>query len=104
MGQLDLGWCPAIGKGPFDRLELVDVWDAGEAEAGDLVVWRAVVGEARDPAGDRSQEPGALTSSPVRGLAVRGDEVDLGALDALGGRSVAEQGLAVGWHGAALLR
>ncbi len=100
MGQLDLGWCSAIGKGPFDRLELVHVWNASEAEAGDLVVWRAVVGKARDTSRNRRQEPGAFALSTMSGPGVRRDEVDFRALDSLGERGIAKQGLMIDWHDA----
>ena len=102
-------------EGTLDQVELLAVWYAVEAHASDLVVWRPVVGEARDAPGDRNQEPRRL-ASPGRGVG-RTDEVDLGLLDAASELRVAEQGNGVGrhnprplvdwpaeWHGSGVIR
>jgi hypothetical protein len=73
-----------------------------EAQPGDLVERRVLVGEAGHTAGQRHRETGRRRAAPARRLAASGNERGLGAFDPPRQRGVAEQGHLGGGHVAKL--
>ncbi len=104
VGQLDLHGGVAGGEGPLDLVEGGRTRHAAEAEPRDLVERRALLGKARHTAGKRDHEARRVCPTMAGGLAALGDELRLDPLDALGQRSVAEQGRPVGVHAQSLGR
>jgi hypothetical protein len=101
VGELDLHRGAAGGEGPLDLVKGGRARHAAEAEPGDLVERRALLGKARHPTGDRDHQ--ARGARPTAGcLAGPGDELRLGPLNALSQGDVAEQGHPDGAHAPSL--
>ena len=102
VGELDLHGGAAGGEGPLDLIQGGRARHAAEAEPRDLVERRALLGKARDAAGDRDHETRRAGPATAGGLAALGDELRLDPLDALGQGGVAEQGQPAGVHAQSL--
>jgi hypothetical protein len=92
VAELDLHGGAAGGEGALDLVERGGARHTAEAEPRDLVERRALLGEARHPAGNRDPAARRICPATAGGLAGLGDELRLDALDALGQGSVAEEG------------
>ena len=91
MGELDLRRRAAPRERLLDLVERGNVGYAAEAEPDDLVVGRALLRKARQPARDRDREPVRGARAPAGGGADECDQPRLGPLDARGQRRIAEQ-------------
>jgi hypothetical protein len=91
VGELDLRRRAAGRESQFDLVERASARHAAEAEPDDLVVGRAVLREARQPARDRDREPvRGIRASACSGADER-DQSGLGPLDARREFDIAEQ-------------
>ena len=77
MGELYLDGYAAGGEGPLDLLKGSRARDIAEAELRDLVERRALLGEARQAAGNRHHERRRVRPPTGSSLAGPGDELGL---------------------------